>query len=231
MSFLFVDHSKIDEDDRKIIRSHVMKGKNVGKVRLRKEVINHRNHAIASLAPSDVVYKGSHTKGCSLSTGDVGDPLDYFEFPCRILPYMRQSLHRWMSITHQCGYPIDFCIPVDAMRSIWFYYLQTNEAVFHCVLAMSESIINDQLDNHKVSPQALRHWSNTYRCINQALRSRDALSDGTVAAVVSLTIYEDLKREPGSTSVHLDALERIVNLRGGLGGLDSNLPLVQKICR
>jgi hypothetical protein len=33
MSFQFVENDKIDEAARKLIRSHVMKGKNIGKVR------------------------------------------------------------------------------------------------------------------------------------------------------------------------------------------------------
>ena len=82
-----------------------------------------------------------------------------------------------------------------------------------------------------MSSRGLRHLSNTYRCININLQRHGAPSDATVAAVMSLAIHEDLKGQHQNSKVHLDALVRMVQLRGGITGFEPTRILLQKICR
>jgi len=63
------------------------------------------------------------------------------------------------------------------------------------------------------------------------LRRHGTPSDATVAAVMSLAIHEDLKGHHQSSKVHLDALVRMVQLRGGITGFEATGILLQKICR
>jgi hypothetical protein len=87
------------------------------------------------------------------------------------------------------------------------------------------------LGRHETSTRALRHLSNSYRCIKQNLESNGTPSDSTVAAVMCMAIHEDLRGHPCRSKVHVDALQRIVELRGGIAQFAGNRVLVQKICR
>jgi hypothetical protein len=130
---------------------------------------------------------------------------------------------------------------------VWFRYLLSDEAceqysslgrfladnrtVFHSVLAMSDVHEDSLLGRHQTSPRALWHLSNTYRCIKQNLEKHSMPSDSTVAAVMSMAIHEDLIGHPGRSKVHVEALQHIVELRGGITHFTDNQLLVQKICR
>jgi hypothetical protein len=81
------------------------------------------------------------------------------------------------------------------------------------------------------SKELLKHLGNTYRCINRNLQQREIPSNSTVAAVMSLVIHEHLLSEQKKSKVHMDALRRIVSLRGGLIDFEGNKMLLQKICR
>jgi hypothetical protein len=109
MSFQFVENGKIDGAARKLIRSHVMKGKNVGKVRAPRrrkgdgEVLRSRDSYYKADVLIPTVCKS--TGGCETpmsykSTDDyetkdisvpqsVGNSFSLLTFPCDLHPYMR----------------------------------------------------------------------------------------------------------------------------------------------
>jgi hypothetical protein len=96
---------------------------------------------------------------------------------------------------------------------------------------MSEIVTENLLDKHETSPQALYHLSATYRCISQRLQRNVAPSDMTIAAVVSMAIHEDLKGQPARSKVHIDGLQQLVELRGGIDCFGANCVLLHKMCR
>jgi hypothetical protein len=83
----------------------------------------------------------------------------------------------------------------------------------------------------KDSKEVLKHLGNTYRCINRNIQQKEIPSDSTVATVMSMAIHEDLLGQQKRNKVHMDALCRMVNLRGGLVEFEGNKFLSQKICR
>ena len=108
MSFQFVENGKIDGAARKLIRSHVMKGKNVGKVRpprRRKgdsEVLRSRESYKADvLIPTFCKSTGSCETPTSYKSTDecvtkdisvpqaLGNTFSLLTFPCELHPYMR----------------------------------------------------------------------------------------------------------------------------------------------
>jgi hypothetical protein len=101
--------------------------------------------------------------------------------------------------------------------------------VFYSVLTSAETAMGIMLDKRNTSPQALQYLSNTYLCINENLQKDEKPTDGTIAAVMSLAIHEDLQGNPDRSKLHVDALERLIELRGGLTQLD-NIQLQRKIC-
>jgi hypothetical protein len=108
MSFQFVENGKIDEAARKLIRSHVMKGKNVGKVRAPRrrkgdgEVLHSRGSYKADVSIPTVCrsagsceiptsYKSidhCETKDISVPQS-IGNSFSLLTFPCELHPYMR----------------------------------------------------------------------------------------------------------------------------------------------
>jgi hypothetical protein len=68
--------------------------------------------------------------------------------------------------------------------------------------------------------------------MNREFKMVTVPSDPMVAAVASLLYHENTSDQMGTPVMHLDALERIVAIRGGLQNfsVESTL-LLQKICR
>lgn len=99
---------------------------------------------------------------------------------------------------------------------------------------MAEVCVDVMFGRKETAPSTLRHLSNTYRCIRRNLEAHGAPPDSTVAAVMSLAIFEDLNGQPFRSKVHINALQRMVELRGGLtefGATPARRMLIHKICR
>lgn len=83
-----------------------------------------------------------------------------------------------------------------------------------------------------ISPEEiLKHLGNTYRSINRELQLNERPLDSTITAVTSLAIHENLFGQTEPTQIHLDALFKMVHLRGGLEQFEYNRFLLHKICR
>ena len=81
------------------------------------------------------------------------------------------------------------------------------------------------------SPEAYYYLSQTYAQVNQRLQSPHALSDSTVAMVVSLVNQEQIRRMPSGVEAHMKGLRRMIDLRGGLHELEHNRALMLKVCK
>jgi len=103
--------------------------------------------------------------------------------------------------------------------------------VFHCTLALSSA--NEDVEQRRDTPSPLtaHHLSRTFELINRRLSSRAAVSDATLAVVVSLIIHAAILHDPALRRLHMDGLCRIIELRGGFDTLLGNPHLLLKICR
>ncbi|RDW56707.1 hypothetical protein BP6252_14028 [Coleophoma cylindrospora] len=238
MSFQFIENSKIDTAARKRIRSHVMKGKNVGKMyerrtHRREEEVPSSGESHEGGTPIRSFFRGSQGQ----ETNDVsvprtiGNSFSTFTFPVQIQPYMRELLFDFISITADAVYPKEFCLPLDAKKSLLFEYLQTDEAFFHSSLAISQVCVDSFFDTQDSSPRVLQHMWNTYRCVSHDLQAKRTPSDPTIAAVLTMAICEDISNQPQRYKMHVDAVFRMVELRNGIAQFATNTVLVQKICR
>lgn len=102
---------------------------------------------------------------------------------------------------------------------------------FHCAIAISTTALNA----HVVQPDltgAIYHLSHAFRFMNEKLSGDDALSDTTIAVAVMLAKYEPLCGHHSQGLVHLQAVHRMVHLRGGIAHFTKNRPNIsQKIFR
>lgn len=95
--------------------------------------------------------------------------------------------------------------------------MQASNEIFHC--------------DGESSAKALYHLSQTFAQVKKRLESDDALSDSTIAIVMSLINQEQIRQQHSAAVVHVKGLQRMIELRGGLSQLEGNLPLVLKICK
>lgn len=103
---------------------------------------------------------------------------------------------------------------------------------FHCIVAMLNGACHFSLMGPDNSTESMQHLSRTFRLVNESLSGVHAVSDATFAAVVAMTQYYQLRSEYEEGLIHLDGLEQMVNLCGGIGSLRRAHPaLAQKLYR
>ena len=79
---------------------------------------------------------------------------------------------------------------------------------------------------------AVRHLSRTFLLTNQRLSRTDAVSDASMAVVVLMAQYERQRERYIKGLTHIDGLQLMVEMRGGISQLARDKPsLCQKIIR
>lgn len=89
----------------------------------------------------------------------------------------------------------------------------------HTILAIAASFSNVFLGKSKLSPEALEHLIQAYDLINRRLSGPEAVSDGTIAVVTTLAIFQRIHQQNYTGVIHFDGLYQMVQLRGGLTSL------------
>lgn len=87
------------------------------------------------------------------------------------------------------------------------------------------------LRNGASSQEALYHLSQTFTQVRKRIREDTALSDATLAIVMSLVIQEQVRSQTEEAAVHFVGLRQMIELRGGLSALEGNVELVLKACK
>ncbi|RVD87093.1 uncharacterized protein DFL_005338 [Arthrobotrys flagrans] len=236
MEFQFIDNTNIDASARKQIRSSVMRGRNTGKTRPRKEPIRHSKPRVLIPGVANINRKGldgnsaspEDTVGRMLKT--VGNEFSVLRYPKPLEPHVQRVVRQFMEMTSSIIYPKELCINVQESHAIWFEFFQSDEAFFHCLLAMAQALSDWRQGSQGESIKVIGYLENTYRCINEKLKKEGTPDDATVAVVMSITMHNNLLSAPGGAEVHLNALQKMVELRGGLSSFPAML-LLHKICR
>jgi hypothetical protein len=86
-------------------------------------------------------------------------------------------------------------------------------------LAISASYVDFFERKPGISPKALHHISQAYALVNLKLSGPESVSDSTIAAVISLAIYQQVHNLHSTGLVHLKGLYRMIQLRGGIARL------------
>ncbi|KAI0861559.1 hypothetical protein F4860DRAFT_162670 [Xylaria cubensis] len=233
MSFCFVDNSNINNKARKAIRSHVMKGKNCGKTRTKKEKqSNYRTGALSSNGTPITTLDNSGGSNSFLSvTRQVANDPSLLS-STRISPQAMLHLRQLSNFILDVMSPPEFCRFTGVTEWMWYQLTFYNEAYFHCTVAMASACAAFLTEDSYHSPLALYHMSQAYRLINQKLSSNEALSDTTMAVVASINIYDRLYGDPKKAMVHLNGVTRMVALKGGVRELAKrNFIIAEKVFR
>ncbi|PWY83801.1 hypothetical protein BO94DRAFT_586850 [Aspergillus sclerotioniger CBS 115572] len=210
LQFIFQNPNGIGSSDRRIIRSHVMQGKNAGRPRrsTKKKLDTEVRRILydpkcAYVMPRQVLW---------------GD-LCLTSFPQELDSESTALMHRWFFDISDALFPPQFCTKFDIIKSIWVNFILADEAYFHSTLAISASYVDFFQRKPAISSKTLHHISQAYALVNLKLSGPFSVSDRAIAAVVSLAIYQQVHHQPATGLVHLHGLYRMIQLRGGIARL------------
>ncbi|KAH8703375.1 hypothetical protein BGW36DRAFT_369254 [Talaromyces proteolyticus] len=145
-----------------------------------------------------------------------------------------------MNLMHSCSvfcltterlYPVTLGFSLDDVKLMWLRVLLTDEASYHCNVGLMQACNEIFSGDGNSSLKALHHLSQTLTRVQRRLGSDDALSDSSIALVVSLISQEQIRNQLCAAEIHAKGLEKMIQLRGGLGSLEGNMPLVLSICK
>ncbi|GFF88991.1 hypothetical protein IFM53868_05688 [Aspergillus udagawae] len=211
LQFISQSPSGIGSSDRRIIRSHVMRGKNTGKQRRSAK----KQKTVVELKHVLNAPKSGYVMPRQVLWGD----LCLTSFPQELDSGSTALMHRWFFDISDALFPPQFCTKYDIIKSIWVNYVLADEAYFHSTLAISSSYVDFFQRKPAISPKTLHHISQAYALVNIKLSGPFSVSDSAIAAVVSLAIYQQIHHQPATGLVHLHGLYRMIQLRGGIARL------------
>ncbi|KAH8898898.1 hypothetical protein GQ53DRAFT_878165 [Thozetella sp. PMI_491] len=238
-TFQFVDVTRLDRATRRSMRSHAMRGKNAGKKfhrpskfdlpkRRYSEYARQRSHHAPDEERSTMELKPLWTPGIAKSLGNVFLTLS---LPLKLREHSLEVIELFFTHVADKMYPNQLTFSPDEHKHLWLQFMFSDEAVSHCSIALMEASNDFFLRKGLDSPEGLYHLSQTFTLVNKRLESEDALSDSTLAVIVMLIIQEQIRKRKLEAQVHYQGLVKMIDLRGGLGQLENNLPLLLKICK
>ncbi|KAI0468179.1 hypothetical protein F4859DRAFT_216954 [Xylaria cf. heliscus] len=243
MPIQFIDNASIDKKTRTLIRSHVAKGKNLGRTIHRPSRHPRRRPVTASVVSSSKPTAETESESFNNKNpesllsiqrhirGDIWTLL-----PFEVSQACRRLFYRFVTFMRVAAYPPELrntVINVNGPR-LFLQYAFFDEAFFHCVVAMSVAAAASLPVARQESTEALRHLSRSLRLVNQRLaEDRElALSDTTLGVVIVMTQHERLLGYHHHALIHFEGLQRIIDLRGGIIKLISDSPAIaQKALR
>lgn len=102
---------------------------------------------------------------------------------------------------------------------------------YHCNVGLMQACNEIFSGDGNGSVKVLHHLSRTLVRVQTRLASDDALSDSSIALVLSLISQEQISNRIDAAEIHAKGLEKMVQLRGGIDSLEGNVPLVLGICK
>ncbi|KAG7115763.1 hypothetical protein HYQ44_007505 [Verticillium longisporum] len=201
--------------DRKLIRSHVMRGKNTPnghsmlqeatilpksppQAQARHESLNSAVHALARIRHQGMVPRAANV-------------FTFIKFPKDIGSTSRTLLCTYFSYLKDTMYPIGRHSLADATNAYWFHWTQLDLAYLHSIL-YTTSFLYDNLKGEKTDPTT-------------------ALSDSTTTVVMGMALMAEGFGDVESAHVHIMGLKQIVALRGGMKSFANKPQLEAKLRR
>ncbi|KAE9570553.1 hypothetical protein CGMCC3_g13368 [Colletotrichum fructicola] len=250
-AFVIADsNGKPNSGDRKLIRSHVMRGKNTRATQPR--VVPNRDRApittdsVRTSDPAPTVPQSTWSPlmiedPASLSDEDEPEgllrllrtPFDVFACPFadEIDSSSKEMLFEFYAIIKEAMYPVEWCVRFDASKTPWFHWLLVDPAYLHSVL-FTVAMLHDWLLGSKRSKKTNYHICKSLTYLNENIASKEmAIADSTVATIVTMSMVAEMFGDHAASAAHVAGLRQIVKLRGGIESFRHNLQLFAKICR
>ncbi|KAH7085872.1 hypothetical protein BKA63DRAFT_598470 [Paraphoma chrysanthemicola] len=226
----FVTDPSIGPKDRRLIRSHVMRGKNAGRPRPARTPLKHHN-VIPPVSDSVEAFKLEESQAIDLRHTLKLDRLFWNEltiasFPEQVSAQTRRFVYQRMRMISKALYPPEFCTQLDLSTYPWFQYILEEKAYFHTLLAISSSFPSTLPFGSSAPPHfpslpstVHAHISAAYTLTNILLSGPDACSDRAIAIVTMLAVFQRIHHQHDVGLVHFGGVRRMIEGRGGLSGV------------
>ncbi|KIL95496.1 hypothetical protein FAVG1_00233 [Fusarium avenaceum] len=214
-NFFFLDGLRADKNSKKLMRQHVMKGKNAGKTFHRPS----RTSQVIHYRPMERIARPIGSNFCS------------FPFPVPLTKTASKSIDDFFKLTINIIYPpsqLGFDIERDMSK--WLEIMFQGKSGYEVSLVLIQALNETYLGGGYNCPNSLFCLSQTLELLKKRLGSKEALSDQTLSIIMSLINQEQLVDHYSEAEAHMAGMKRIVDLRGGLESME-NLAMVVKICR
>ncbi|EEU33521.1 uncharacterized protein NECHADRAFT_89397 [Fusarium vanettenii 77-13-4] len=243
--YQFINTGSVNPVSRRLIRSHVMRGKNVGKKRLprRQQQVAPISRSKITQTQSNIAFPPIHYSQSSmheLNTGElfsprvlfnIGDELGRITSPYHVSDQDRKDISSFLLRFSEMVYPPQFSLGSRASKAIFIEYLFVDDAYFHSFLAMSAACFNCITNGESTTRAEMHHHCSALRLLNAKLAGQDALSEISIASVISMCLHSYLRQDVKKMMVHLKGLIKIIDLRGGIGSLVACPALMDKVRR
>ncbi|KAF6816553.1 hypothetical protein CSOJ01_02935 [Colletotrichum sojae] len=250
-AFVLSDETgKSKSEDRKMIRSHVMRGKNTRKAEPSpaaaaawngegssrelpsRALVPTRPKAVAPVADESNEATSEVAEGSSVARVQrTPHDMHMFKFADEIDDIGRSMAFEFFSVIKESMYPAEWCMQHDMSSSPWFLWLLTDKAYLHLTLA-TVSTIQETARGEAMSKRAKYHTWKSLKLLNQNIAEEGQdLTESTIATIVAATLLAEMFGDHKAAAAHVGALRKIVELRGGVEAFSHNLQLQVKLWR
>lgn len=154
--------------------------------------------------------------------------MHYCSFPFPFLPPLPPINNKNTDRKADNTVLVNTLIPVNP-KDKWFNHAITDPALFHATMLHAAAHHMFLSRSGDLSEQ-WRLKRETIALVNQSLSDPiQSVSDVTIGAVVCLVLFENQSGNVEASNIHMDGLQRMINLRGGLSTLGLSGVLKRKI--
>ncbi|ETS76532.1 hypothetical protein PFICI_11919 [Pestalotiopsis fici W106-1] len=224
----------IESSQRKLIRSHVMRGKNRKKSRPSQP-------ASSSSSWTDQNGEPGRYHGSGYLPMKVGGEFSLMRFAAEMTP---QTLDTIRKLRYEM-FPIEFTQASEGNEASWFEPVWKDEACLHLTLFTTNTLLAGLADSAEPGHHehhyyyhrtAMMHFDAALGILRQRLGSADrdmddATSDSTILLVVGLAMASTAVGDAQTAAQHVAGLKRLVDLRGGCGAFRGKRLLQSKMYR
>ncbi|CAG8972912.1 hypothetical protein HYALB_00001332 [Hymenoscyphus albidus] len=222
---------KHNAEVRKLIRTHVMLGKNRGRVLPPRKKKNKDVEASLSEKPlSESVT--------TCTPRNFGSDLCAVRFADTVTPEAITSILRFSSIIKGILYPLEKCIFFDRRADVWVTPLATDPAYLHIVIFSSQYYFNNILPKQSgygtITFRRSLHLTKSVKLLRERLADGEGvekISNTTTAVIMSLAGHAFMMGDVESARNHIEGLYKVFALRGGVASYQGAAKLLVEMLR
>ncbi|RAL00038.1 uncharacterized protein BO80DRAFT_409292 [Aspergillus ibericus CBS 121593] len=223
---------KVDPHTRKLIRSHVMIGKNRGKSRYRQaEDRSKPDDSSTDDAVASPPLPPRATRAAPDLPRRIGNDLSWIQLADdSASPAALATILRFTESAKAEFYPLAVCIVFNQASRAWmFEMLALDAAYLNAMVFTTQSYFRPgECSDLSLSP----HFVKTIRLLRDRLADEQLkISNATVMIVILLILHAHIMGDYDAVRHHTEGLRKMVRLRGGLGSFISNNKLVIDLIR
>ncbi|WAO82854.1 Hypothetical protein NCS54_00002400 [Fusarium falciforme] len=213
---------KVDPATRKLIRSHVMRGKK--KRKRYPEKVSHGSK-VGELTSCTQVERINLDEVIQMYTPQIptriGGDLSFIDFAEGIELSMLLNITKVSTVATKVIFPLLAAIGFQAENKEWLYLVGKDAAALHITAFAVEIFIDRVLRRWEDStnPTAILHLHKGLRLLRERLVGEDdepKISDSTIGVVLKLASAAHFNGDYEASKQHMDGLRKMVDLRGGL---------------